>query len=1423
MSRQASDTESPLFAGGGELGALMQQRDWSNTPLGPVRAWPRALKTAVRIILTSRQPMFVWWGKDLINLYNDAYKSIIGGKHPQALGQPAAVVWREIWDTLGPRAAAAMSGKAGTYDEALFLLMERNGYPEETYYTFSYSPVPDDEGNTNGIFCANTDDTQRMIGERQVALLREVAARTADARTIADACARSAQSLETNPRDLPFALIYLLDPDHQRMILAGAANITRGHRAAPEAVTVDDTSVWPFAEVMRTTAPYLLSTLPPSLGDLPTGAWDRPPMQAVALPIAPSGQTGRAGVLVVGLNPYRLFDDGYKGFLGLVSGQIAAALANAQAYEQERKRAEALAEIDRAKTLFFSNVSHEFRTPLTLMLGTIEEVLDEPNADGPTDVHVRLDTAHRNGLRLLKLVNSLLDFSRIEAGRVQAAYEPTDLARFTADLASVFRAACERAGLRLLVDCPPLPALVYVDRDMWEKIVLNLLSNAFKFTFAGEIWVTLRPTADGAMVVLTVQDTGIGIPAAEQPRLFERFHRVEGAHGRTHEGTGIGLALVQELVKLHSGQVEVESMVDHGSAFTVRLPFGVAHLPRERIGAAPTLASTATSAAAYVEEALRWLPEEVGASSQYAIASRKEGVREWGVGPSPLSPHSSNFTPQASSTLSQHSALSTQHSVSRPRVLLADDNADMRDYVRRLLSVYYEVTAVADGREALTLALDNPPDLMLSDVMMPRLDGVGLLKALRTDSRTRTLPIILLTARAGEEARIEGLEAGADDYIVKPFSARELLARVSARLEIARLREEATRREQELRREADAARARVTTTLESITDAFFTLDRQGRFTYVNQRARELWGRPQEDFIGKHVWEEFPETEHLMFGEQVSKAMVGQVTASYEGYHPSMRMWLSLRAYPSSEGVAVYLQDISARKEAEAALAESEQRWRTLAEALPAMVWMARPDGWVEYYNQRWSDYTGLTDEQRAGWGWEAVWHSEDVLVGRSRWQESLRTGQPYEYEARLQRAADASYRWHLIRALPVRDAAGRITAWYGTTADIHDRKLLEKQLQENEERLRLALEAGRLGTWELDTATGRNWFSPETEALWGFAPRTFPGTFAAFMATIHPNDHARVQQMAQQIAAGQSPERLDYRLDYRIVRPDGDVRWIEAFGQFFAPTPGGPVCGSRGVVMDITERKQAEAERELLLRELQRVNEELQQFAHVVSHDLNEPLRTMRSYVQLLAQRTKGKLDAEAAEDMAFIADAAQRMQQMLADLLAYTRAGQTPALRAVDCEAVLAQVLNALQTQVTECAAIITHDPLPIVHGDATRLGQVLQNLIGNALKFCETKPPRIHITARQEDQHWRFAVRDNGIGIDPRHSERIFGAFQRLHARKEYPGTGMGLAICKKIVEQHGGRLWVESRPGEGSIFYFIVSDIRGRGGPQDPECPA
>jgi signal transduction histidine kinase len=731
-----------FLQGGGELGELIRSKDWSETPLGPPETWPQSLRTTLGILLNSRYPMFVFWGPHLVKVYNDGYRPITGYKHPWALGRPAHEVWPEIWSDIKPLVDRALGGEP-TWSDDLMLFMERNGFPEEVYFTFSYSPVPDETGGIGGMFCACTETTRDVLGERRLRALRDLAAAPAEARTTADACARSADVLRTCPADVPFALIYLKRGDGA-VRLAASCGVDVTLPMASAEIALDSTETpWPIHTVMTARAGQLVAPLADRFCVIPPGPWPEPPSSAMVLPLIDRGLQGATGAIVLGVSARRPFDDEYRGWFDLVAGQVSANIANARAYEDETRRAEALAEVDRAKTTFFSNVSHEFRTPLTLMLGPTTEALASPDRALRGD---DLEMVYRNELRLLKLVNTLLEFTRIEAGRVDAVLEPVDLAALTADLASTFRSAIERAGLRLDVQCPPLPSAVSVDRQMWEKIVLNLLSNALKFTFEGSITVGLA--AEAGQVELTVRDTGIGIAATDLTRVFDRFHRLDAAMARTQEGSGIGLALVRELVTLHGGTIDVASAPGEGSVFSVRLPARFLD-----VRATPAPASALTAATPYVEEALRWLPSDaptVAAPGQPApVAAPIDGAA---------------------------------------RVLVADDNADMRDYLVRLLSGRFEVEAVTDGIAALAAARRRRPDVIVSDVMMPGLDGSRLVAAVRADEQIRTVPVILLSARAGDEAQIDGLQAGADDYLVKPFSARELVARLETQLMRSKMR-----------------------------------------------------------------------------------------------------------------------------------------------------------------------------------------------------------------------------------------------------------------------------------------------------------------------------------------------------------------------------------------------------------------------------------------------------------------------------------------------------------------------------------------------------------------------------------------------------------------------------------------------------------
>ena len=729
------------------VGRVITGHAWDDTALGPIEGWPAALTRIARLCLDSRFPCALAWGPQRNQLYNDAFVAIYGKKHPHSLGQDMRECWGAAWTVLEPYFEQARHGR-GAFVEDGRLFLDRTGALEEAFLTFSFSPVyADDESTVAGVLLTVIETTGTVLAERRTRSLRDVVAAGAGAVSVREALALSTQVLDDAAYEVPFAVVYGIDAKGELAeLVARTQSVPQACRPERIDLTGGSPAAWPLDQVVRSGRPQIVTELGQRFGSAYSGPYDEPAMTAVMLPISQAGAATPTAVLVAAVSPRLVLDRDYIVFFERLASALSTNVAGARAHEEQRQRAEQLAALDRAKTAFFSNVSHEFRTPLTLLAGPLEDELGEREQPLPPLRRERLETAHRNTQRLIKLVNVLLDFSRIEAGRTMARFRPIELGPLTSELASMFRSTIERAGLALRVELEPLATPVFVDREMWEKIVLNLMSNAFKHTFAGSIEVRLK-NLDGA-VELTVADTGVGIEAHELPHLFERFHRVVGAQSRTHEGTGIGLALVKELSKLHGGDVRVESQLGHGTTFAVVIPTGSEHLPADHVERDDSSRLSGTDVAAYVQEASQWSAQD------------------------PPVPDPNHL----------------DEGQARPKILLADDNADMRAYVRNLLASQYQVATVADGQAALEQIPVFRPDLLLTDVMMPRLDGNGLLRALRADPQTRLLPVIVLSARAGEESAIEGIEAGANDYLVKPFSARELFARVRTHIELAQAR-----------------------------------------------------------------------------------------------------------------------------------------------------------------------------------------------------------------------------------------------------------------------------------------------------------------------------------------------------------------------------------------------------------------------------------------------------------------------------------------------------------------------------------------------------------------------------------------------------------------------------------------------------------
>ena len=1137
--RKPSSVLDPLafLSGGKEMGRLIRSMDWSKTSLGPVADWPQSLRTTVSICLASDLPICVIWGPGLVQLYNDAYRVICGGKHPRSMGQNFSECWKEAWPVIGEAHNSALSGEPA-FLEVQPIFLERHGFVEECFFTFSFSPIRDEAGRVGGLFHPVIEMTTQMLSERRTRALRDLAAQTGKAKSVGEALALAAQTLAQYDLDLPFTLFYAVEPGGDEARLIGATGLDKETVASPSTVLLgaEKQSPWPLWEVVRTGSVVQIDNVKHRLGTACLGPYPEPPDSALAFPIISSGIDHPVAIFVAGISARLLMNDAYRDFYDLVTSSVTSAVSNARAHEEERRRANALADLDRAKTAFVSNVSHEFRTPLTLMLGPVEDALAAPNEQLLPLQREQMEVVYRNGLRLQRLVNSLLDFSRIEAGRVRATYEPTALADLTTDLASNFRAACEKAGLKLRIDCPSLSEPVLVDRPMWEKIVLNLLSNAFKFTFEGEITVSMRLA--GSATELRVQDTGTGIAAGEIPLLFERFHRIDNARGRTHEGSGIGLALVQELVKLHGGSISVESEVGVGTTFTVSIPLGSQHLPHDQLGSSDAAALSTLKASPFVEEALRWLPD---ADPSPAASTALPQLQEPAAGPA--------------------SPLIQKADDDRPLVLVADDNADMRKYIVRLLAQRYRTEAVPDGESALAAARARVPDLILTDVMMPRLDGFGLLQALRADPLTSGVPVIMLSARAGEESRIDGMQEGAVDYLVKPFSARELLARVTAHLQMA-----------QMRRESGAAIQASEEQFRALVSA--SADVVYRMNADWTEMRHLHGRefiadthePNCSWLEKYIHPD--DRRHVL--QTVHDAILTK--SAFELEHRVLQIdgtlgWTFSRAIPlmAKDGRVVewlgMASDATARKHAQQALKDSEQKFRTLFNSMDegyCLIEMifdadARPTDYrFLELNPAFEKHTGLRNAQGRR-------IREIAPDNEAHWFETYGrvavTGVPIRF---VNQAKELDGRWFDVYAFRLGGNGSNQVAILFT--DISHRKASEDALKASENRSRTILESITDGFYALDadwrftyinTAGERILERAKGELIGKRVWEVYPGAVGS-----------EFEQVYRRVASGQGSESITAHYS------DLD-RWFELTAY---PAPQGLSVYFR----DVTEQKQIE-------------------------------------------------------------------------------------------------------------------------------------------------------------------------------------------------------------------------------------------------------
>lgn len=1357
-----------FLSGGQELSELIRTFDWDTTPLGPIDTWPQSLRSVLSICLNSNFPIAVYWGKDLHLLYNDAWSPIPGNKHPGALGQPAQKVWPDIWNEIEPQFAKAFGGQPGGSKDAL-LPMQRHGYTEECYFDFTFTPIYGEAGTVEGVFNAVIETTYRVINERRTTLLKAMAVELAGALTAEEVYRRALGLINDFSKDIPFAFLYTADHSNEPQLLA-----TTLTSDAPADLFKKPL---PFTEILQYERTVHIPDLNEYFSFIPEGHWPELLKEGVLVPVKTGNGTVKS-VLFCGLSARLRYNEDYKLFIESLANAIAAVLQTIDSLEEERKRSQALAEIDRAKTAFFTNISHEFRTPLTLLLGPVEECLRETEPTNP--LRERLDMVYRNALRLQKLVNTLLEFSRLEAGRVEAHYTPVDIGTFTSGLAGTFRSAIEKAGMQLVIECSRIDGEVYVDPGMWEKIILNLVSNAFKYTLKGSI--TVRVKQSGSKVEVSVSDTGAGIPEDSLDKLFDRFHRIGHVPGRSQEGTGIGLALVRELIKLHHGSIRVESRLGEGSVFTVLIPVGKEHLPPEKISAS-AVDYDVSGYPAYTEEALRWLPE--------STVEMKQTLTD-GTGP--------------------ESRLSVDNVNKHYYVLVADDNSDMRAYITHLLADSVTVITASDGNEAYYKMLQFRPDLLISDIMMPGLDGFGLLKKVRQHPELKTTPVIFLSARAGEEAKVEGLDAGADDYLVKPFSAKELTVRVLNHIRINQTRREIERQFYQLFLQAPA-----------LINVFKGPEHTYEFFHPGNKA--IFG--DVDFTGLKLKQAIPELEDQGIIEMLDEVYrsgksIEQHERAIDFYTKEGRRethyfnfiyqpWYDING--KVQGVLNFAVDVTPQIKAQKTIEKSEQNLRNIITQAPvAMCIFKGPDHIVETANERMLEFWGKSAKTVLN---KSVFVGLPEVKGQG-FEELLRhvytTGEPFsaiERPVTLIRKgkAEAVYVNFVYEAL--READGSISGVMAVAIEVTEQVTARQKIEQAEEKARLAIDSADLGTYEVNLLTDEITTSERFNTIWGIthsAPRK------ELASHIHPDDRPlreKAHKEALQIG------HLHY--EARVIWSDQSIHWIKIKGKVIYDAHGTPV-GLLGVIQDITEQKlfSEQLSRQVNERtlELQRSNEDLQQFAHVASHDLKEPVRKIKLFAGRLEHELGDKLPEKGRIFIEKVQAAANRMATMIDGVLAYSSlksvAQPTELIRLND---IVWHIEMDVEVLIMQKNAVILTEDLPELEGAPVLIYQLFYNLITNALKFSKKDEPALISISSPKDGvdagFVKIVLSDNGIGFDPTFADRIFDTFTRLNPKDEYEGTGLGLSLCKKIVERHYGTISAEGNLRHGARFTIILPE--------------